>query len=77
MKAPTPPGHNSAQTRKSVLFPENPPQEAISLFGPLWSGVPEDARQARFFPLWAISRFGPVWSPIELLPQGKVRQLVA
>jgi hypothetical protein len=57
------PGHNSAQTPKPALFPENPPQEAISLFGPLWSGVAENARLSRFLPLRAIARFGPVCLP--------------
>jgi hypothetical protein len=64
--APTPSGHNSVQTPKSALLPENPPQEAISLFGPLWGGVAEDARPSRFLPLWANSPFGPLWFPRDI-----------
>jgi hypothetical protein len=56
-------GHISAQTPKSALFPEIPPQEAISLFGPLWGGVAENAGLSRLLPLWAISSFGPLCSP--------------
>jgi hypothetical protein len=56
-------GHNSVQTPKPALFPENPPQEAISLFGPLWGGVAENAGLSRFLPLRAISRFGPLGFP--------------
>jgi hypothetical protein len=57
----TTPGHNSVQTPESALFLENPPQEAISRFGPLWGGVAENAGQSRLLPLWAISQFGPLW----------------
>jgi hypothetical protein len=53
-------GHNSVQTLKPALFPENPPQEAISLFGPLWGGVAENTRLSRFLPQRANSQFGPV-----------------
>jgi hypothetical protein len=45
--------------------PRMHPQGAISLFGPLWGGVAENAGLMRFLPLWAISPFGPLWLFLE------------